>query len=127
MKTDLGLAGCCCCYCLDGFRHLVLMGDECSLFVDDEEVPEKEEGPKGMPGRPLLESESDCAAINQSWKRSSFSSSNGVGNWVVYLVCLHGRWSMELLLLSFIFMRNMRLRCSLRNSRCRSNARSESE
>jgi hypothetical protein len=68
----------------------------------DDEVPEKEdeEGPKGMPGRPLLESESDCAALNQSWKRSSFSSSNGVGNWVVYLVRLHGRWSMELSLFS---------------------------
>jgi hypothetical protein len=64
MKTDLGLASCCCC-CLDGFWSLVLMGDKCSLFVYDKKVPEKEEGPNKMPGRPLLESESDFAALNQ--------------------------------------------------------------
>jgi hypothetical protein len=98
------------------------------VLVDDKVLEkEDEEGPKGMPGRPLLESESDCAALNQSWKRLSFSSSNGIGNWVVYLVHLHGCWSMELLLLSFISMRNIRLRCSLRHSRCQSNARSKCE
>ena len=55
------------------------MGDGCSL--DEEEGPEKEdeEGPKGMPGRPLTKSESDDTVLHQSWERSSFSSGNGVG------------------------------------------------
>jgi hypothetical protein len=103
---------------------LILMADgHIKVVVDmlvDDKVPEKEdeEGPKGMPR---------SAALNQSWKRSSFSSSNGVRNWVVYSVHLHGHWSMELSLLPFISMRNIRLRCSLQHLRCRSNARRECE
>jgi hypothetical protein len=87
---------------VDGHIEVVV-----ETLVDDK-IPEKEdeEGPKGMPGRPLLESKSNCTVLNQSWKRLSFSSSNGIGNWVVYLVHLHGCWLMELSLLSLIFMRS---------------------
>lgn len=62
------------------------MGDGCSLDEEDEE-----DGPKGMPGRPLAESESDCTALHQMWERSSFSSSSGVGYSVVNLVRFRGR------------------------------------
>ena len=77
----MGLAGCDCCGCCGGLRRLRLMEDGCCCSLDEEEVLEIEddEGPKGMPGRPLFKSESDCTAPHQSWERSSFSSINGVG------------------------------------------------
>lgn len=56
-------------------------------------LDEEEDGPKGIPGRPLLESESDGTGLDQRWEKSSFSSSSGVGHCVAYLLRFRGRCS----------------------------------